>query len=153
MLWICRAGKNAVYIDTVLGSETIRLFWDGYIDDYSMYNSLSDFRDVVIKEKPDASKTSVSNWATQLFAFCKEMKKGDYVLIPYYKAKSYIFAVIEGEYEYIENDIFKHSRKIRILKRDITKDIFPQNVQFSLNAFRTVYKVKCEEKVIDIIGL
>ena len=150
-MWICRAGKDACYLSKVLKENRIFLFWDGFQGDYSSLKELREFRDIVQGERAESSKTSISNWAAQLHAFCIGMQCEDYIMIPHYKARYYTLARIIGVYEYNEAEKFRHSRNIEIVKTDIPKNIFDQSQRFSLNAFRTVYKVREEEELLKTI--
>ena len=150
-MWICRAGKDASYINQVKEYGMIRLFWDGYGKDYTEVIDLKEFRNIVEAERGQFNKITISNWAAQLHAFCCEMKLNDYVLIPYYKAQSYMLVRIIGKYEYHEKESFPHVRRVEIIKESIPKRIFPQDVIYSLNAFRTIYRVKKEDFILEII--
>ena len=151
-MWVCRAGKDALYIDKVKADGKIYLFWEGYKNDYSSIQDLKGFRNIVQTEKGEESKTSISNWAAQLYAFCKTIKKNDFVLIPYYKAHKYLLVKVIGDYTYQATEEYPHSRPVEIVREDIPKEIFPQDIIFSLNAFRTIYKVKNEERILQIIN-
>lgn len=152
MIWVCRAGKLAQYYDEYLKNSIISLPWDGFEIDLSGYRSLSEFRDLVKEEKGDVHRTSISNWASQIYSFCIEMKIGDYVLIPAKHSKTYVLAKIDGDYSFVEQQTkLHHVRKIKILKTDISKDRFPQNIQYSLGAFRTVFKPKGERVILETI--
>lgn len=152
-MWVCRAGKLAQYYDEYLNNSIISLPWDGFEIDLSGYRSLPEFRDLVKEEKGDVHRTSISNWASQIYSFCIEMKIGDYVLIPAKYSKKYMLATIESNYYFVKNmDNLHHIRKIKILKQDIHRECFPQNIQYSLGAFRTVFKPKDEEEILNIIN-
>ena len=152
MIWVCRAGKSAQYFDEYIENTIISLPWDGFENDLSNFHSLSDFKDLVKAEKGDAHRTSISNWATQIHAFCVEMKIGDYVLIPTYKSQKYALATITGDYKYSENIRgLRHLREIEIIKKDIPRDVFSQSIQYSLGAFRTIFKPKGEEEILNSI--
>lgn len=152
MMWVCRAGKLAQYYDEYLNNSIISLPWDGFEKDLSGYRSLSEFRDLVKEEKGDVHRTSISNWASQIYSFCIEMKIGDYVLIPSKHSKTYVLAKIDSDYFFVEQQTkLRHVRKIKILKTDIPKERFPQNVQYSLGAFRTLFKPKSERVILETI--
>lgn len=150
-MWICRAGKDACFIDKVKKTSRIYLFWDGYKDDLSNCVSMNDFRKIVEEERRDEHKTSISNWSSQLFAFCRGIEKDELILIPYYKAQKYMLCKVTGNYDYCESSKYPHSRKIEIIQDEIPKSIFPQDVVYSLNAFRSIYRVKKEDTILEII--
>ena len=152
-MWVIRAGQNSGFYDKYLKASRVYIPWDGYKFDLSLVNERADFRTVVEKEKKTDNRTSVSNWAGQLYSFTNEMQKGDYVLIPSRGSISYCLAKITGEYRFDEKEPDKlyHSRPIEILLKDIPRDVFSQSVIYSLGAFRTIFKAKHEDEVMNTI--
>ena len=153
MLWVCRAGKNAKYVDYFVKNNRMYLAWDGYRVDLSERETIDEFKQVVISEKGEANRVSVSNWGSQLLLFCKTMKIHDYVLIPKIGSRSFVYAEIMGNYEYDGSNKLGlyHSREIRIVCEEIKREEFSQTTQYSLGAFRTVFKAKNEKEITEII--
>ena len=150
MIWVCRPGKDGIYFPLFCESNRIYLAWEGYNTDLSHYKTLKDFRKLVITEKNPKANTSISNWACQLYSFCVDMQIGDYVMIPDKHSKKYTLATICGDYEYRKYDELLHSRKIKILVKDIPRSSFNKTVQYSLGAFRTVFKTRFEEEILKV---
>ncbi len=153
MIWILRPGQNACYLDTFLQDNRIYIPWGGY--DMSLENCIEreDFRAVVINEKGEINRTSLSNWSGQLYSFCKEMNVGDFVMIPHRHSHKYVLAEVTGDYGYdAEQKELKHYREMRIVTNDIPQDIFSQSVRYSLGAFRTLFKVKHINEVVSAIS-
>lgn len=55
-------------------------------------------------------------------------------------------------HEYNENEELCHSRKIEIMEDKIPREIFSQSLQYSMGAFRTLFKIKNEEEVFETIN-
>ena len=153
MMWVCRPGKHSCYYDQVINNSELFLGWEGYDTDLSVLNRLDEFRSLVISEKDPDAPTTISNWAGQLYSFCLAMKVDDYVLIPAQSSRFYTLAILTGEYEYKKGAEFPHTRKIRILKQRIDRDLFMKSMQYSLGAFRTVFKVKQEDEVLRVANI
>ncbi len=153
MMWIVRAGQEALFYEKFITDCRAYLPWNGYQLDLSRFNSRDEFRSVVINEKMSKNRTSISNWSGQLFSFVKEIGIGDYILIPAKRSHSYTLAVITGPYKYYENatDELYHSRSIKIICTGIPRSIFSQTIIYSLGAFRTLFKVKYEKEVMHSI--
>ena len=154
-MWVVRAGKKAIYYRKYITDSRIYIPWDGYEIDLSAFNTYGEFKELVLKEKgDDNSRTSISNWTTQLFSFAREMRIGDKILIPSEFSRSYCLATISGEYVFEKKDKEKlyHSRSINIIEQGIPRDIFEQNIIYSLGAYRTVFHVKYEKEIIDTIN-
>lgn len=153
MMWVCRAGKGSFYFNDFIEQKKLYLPWEGFDYDLNEYCSIGDYRKLVEKEKRTTNKTSISNWSSQLNIFAHEMKLGDYVIIPQSGKKKYALVKINGDYSYNnKNGELHHFRKIEILKYDIPKEVFPQSINYSLGAFRTVFKVKQEMEILEILN-
>lgn len=149
-MWVCRAGQKAIYLDYFLENSRIYLVWQGFRSNLRNYESRYDYRELVMKEKNTDNHTSVSNWSGQLFSFCHEMCVGNYVIIPHERSRKYCLAKITGIYEYDENDergLF-HSHQIEIINDSIPKELFDQTIQYSLGAFRTIFRAKNEDEIL-----
>lgn len=154
MMWVCRAGEKSVFLDDFIRDKKIYIPWDGYNLDLSVFSDINSFKKLVIKEKGERGRTSISNWAGQLYSFTKGISVGDYVLIPHRSSKEYTLAVVSGQYKYDSEDdrgLF-HFRTIDIREENIPREIFSQSIQYSLGAFRTIFKVKQEEEVLMTIN-
>ncbi len=148
-----RAGQNSLYYDKFLSESRVFLPWSGFKQDLSQYTSRQEFRALVEKEKGEVHRTSVSNWAGQLYSFVVEAKKDDFVLIPSKGSHTYCLAKLAGNYTYNENETEKlyHSREIKMILKGIPREIFSQEIIYSLGAFRTIFKAKHEEEIIRTI--
>lgn len=153
-MWVCRAGKNAVYLDYFIRQKRIFLAWTGFKINLSKINDKKEYRNLVSKEMGTSNTTSISNWTGQILAFVKEMQVGDKVLIPYKGSRSFALVSIRGSYEFNEKDEVSlyHSRKVEVDAISIPADIFPQNIKYDLRAYRTIYKVKNEDYILDLIN-
>lgn len=153
MIWVVRAGKNGILYDQFITSKRVFLTWDGYAKDLSLIKDLTECRRIVAHEKGTDNKTSISNWAGQLFSFLKGIQIGDYVLIPSKNSRTYTLAAVKSSYRYDEKSAeqLHHYREIEVLETNIPRSIFSQSTQYSLNAFRTIFKAKNEETLINTI--
>lgn len=150
-MWVCRAGQNAKYLSLFLETSKIYLAWPGFNYDLNSLPTMMSFRDVVSEEMHCENRTSISNWAGQLKSFRDDLAIGDYVVIPHERSLSYSLAKITGEYVYEKNPLsgFYHSRDVEIVYRGIPRAAFTQTMQYSMGAFRTVFRVKKEDEVLN----
>ena len=121
---------NAIYLDTFLNSKKVYRPWDGFKVNLRQYTDREQLKALVRQEKGDVARTSISNWSGQLYTFCWEMQKGDYVLIPHKGSRSYTFGKLVGDYSFCdsnENELW-HSRDIEILITDIPREAFSQSM-------------------------
>ena len=152
MIWVLRAGKEGMYYDQFLSSGKIFLPWTGYNVDLNTLNTREDFRALVVNEKNPDARTTISNWSAQLYSFCCEMDIGDYVMLPTKRSKEYAFVRITSDYLYEKNEIFHHVRKYSLLAEGIPRSKFQKSTQYSLGAFRTLFKVKQSEEVMTVVS-
>ena len=152
-MWVIRAGQDSLHFDKYIRAARVFIPWDGYKMDLSKVNSRAEYRGVVEKEKGTDNRTSVSNWAGQLYSFVHEIEIGDYVLIPTKGSRSYYLARITGDYNFdpTDQDGLYHSREVELLERDIPRGIFSQAIVYSLGAFRTLFKAKHESEILTTI--
>lgn len=152
-MWVVRAGQKSIFIPKVIDEKYIFLPWDGYKFPLSELKNNEEIKEAVSKEKGTDNITTVGNWAGQIETFVKRIKKDDYVLIPRFKSREYIFAKVVGDYEFnpTDKDKLYHRRKIDILHETIPSEIFDQSIRYSLGAFRTVFSVRDEEVVLKAI--
>ena len=154
MMWVNRAGMKSVYLDYYLSNSRIYLPWEGFRRDLRLLQNLAEFKTLVEEEKGDCNRTTISNLAGQLLSFCSGMSIGDYVLIPHAKSREYTLAKISGQYEFNPKDemCLWHSRKIDQIQNNIPREIFSQSMQYSLGAFRTIFKIKNENECLSTIA-
>ena len=151
MMWVCRAGRDSKYYKFFIENKCIYLPWEGFRVNLSNRSSVADFRMIVATEKKTDNRVTISNLACQLDYFCNKISNGDYVLIPSFSSQSYALCQVIGEYKYNDIDILPHCRPIEVLQTDIQRNIFPQSIIYSLGTFRTIFRVKDEDKVLKII--
>lgn len=152
MIWVCRPGKNACYLQFFLDENKIFIPWEGYAIDLSTYKERTKFKDLVVRERNPNNSTTIANWGGMLYSFCNEMHIGDYVLIPHKQSKEYTLAEIIGDYQYGSKSKLHHYRKIKILETNIPREIFPKDIWYSLGAFRSLFHTKHSEQIEIIIN-
>ena len=153
MIWVCRAGRSSIHLDTFLRTHRVYLPWDGFKVDLKQFSDLEQLKALVRNEKGNVAPTSISNWSGQIFSFSQGMRIGDYVLIPHRGSRYYTFGKITGDYSFCDSDEngLWHSRSIEILEDNIPREVFSQSMRYSLGAYRTVFKVRDEEELLTTI--
>lgn len=153
MIWVCRAGVYSSYLEYFFQNNKVFLPWrNSYRKDLSAFKSLEDMKSFVRNENNGASNTSIATWTSQLRIFSCDMKISDYVLIPHSHSRQITLAEIAGDYCFSENDPMKlwHSRKITILPGEILRSSLSKPLQYSLGAYRTVFRIKQEEELLEV---
>lgn len=151
MIWVCRAGASGKNYDYFINNQRIYLSWDGYKFDLSQYDDMSKAKEIVSQEKGTTNSTAISTWATQIVNFVVGMKVGDLVIIPSQSSRDYCLAKIESDYQFLNDELYPHSRKVCLIKEHISKDIFPTYIVNTLGAFRTIFKAGKDEEIVEIL--
>ena len=153
-IWVCRAGKKAVYVEEFLKQEKIFCTWDGFDYDLNLYDDKEKLKEKIRKEKKDAEPTAINTWAAQLMCLKEKMQNGDIVLTPNENSKSYNIGIITGVYEYkLEApEHFRHGRQVRWLPDIIFRDKMPQYMIYSLGAYRTIFNLKYENEFVELLA-
>lgn len=151
-VWVCRTGSDGRFNDLFFETSKIYLTRED-ID----YNLADQSKDSIIEkmetEMSSAARQTISNIWSQLNIFANKMQINDIVLIPKKGAFSVSVAQIVGEYVFNETLAFplKHSRKIKILKKDIDTTTFPRDIFHTIGAFRTIFEVKESDRLIAVL--
>ena len=102
---------------------------------------------------PDVKVKTAMNWASQVWPFAHEMKKGEIVVLPS-KIKPVIhFGKITGDYEFLPNNgnPYYHARRVERVACDIPRANFDQDILYSFGAFMTICRIKQEERIKAVI--
>ena len=152
-MWVLRAGKNGIYVDRFLAEKRIYICWDGYDTDLSKLKSHDDFVIVGLNEEHNTTKVALINRISQLEYFCDKMEIGDYVLLPKSRSASFALVKVTGNYEYqCNHQFYCHSRTIEIVLPDINGNIFPQDIKYSLGAYRNLFHAKRESEIVMLLN-
>ena len=151
-MWFCRSGQKYEYYKVMIECNELFLPWKGFNINLTTLDNKQDFIQFVKKEKHIDNTRSIANWSGQLNTFCNEMAIGDYVLLPEAPGL-YSLVKITGEYNYHINNVYDlhHGRSFILLKKGISRTIFPQHIKYTLQAYRTLFRVKNEEEVLSLI--
>jgi len=139
-LWMIRIGKHGEHEQQFLQSNRVFLNWGQLVEDLSKRINRALMRDAVQATFPQHTEGKLSNHVGQIWAFVKEMKAGDWVMIPS-KAKAAIHvAEITGDYRYDPSGAipYRHSRTVKWIATDIPRSNFDQDLLNSLGAIMTI---------------
>jgi len=123
--WLLSAGKDGELWPAFWIEKKIAIGWSK-LGDLRLIPSRDTLREQVEKLWPGQKARAYSNYATQVWRFYKEIRKGDVVFVRSYGALIGI-AVVDGEYDFIKSghplrekfyspyfdDYFPHVRAVR----------------------------------------
>ena len=149
-IWVCRTGLDGQHEKTFFENSCICLTREGF--DFNLAKCEKDtIIDRIVKLNPEAARQTISNTWSQINIFAEKMAVGDIVIIPKKKSFDISVAIITSEYCFDENKAFplNHSRKIKVLATNVDTTSFPQDIRYSLGAFRTVFGIRQEERLVE----
>ncbi|MGF9977714.1 restriction endonuclease [Viridibacillus arvi] len=151
-IWLFRAGSAGEFEDKFLKDNRVYLTWNDLNVDLNSFEDQVDLKDFLIEhyELPKA-KTAV-NWASQIYPILAKMQIGDWIVLPSKRSRTIHFGEITGDYVFDKKlgSPYYHYRTVRWFATDIPRDVFDQDILYSLGAFMTVCKIhknNAEERI------
>jgi restriction system protein len=115
-LWLVRAGSAGEYENKFLEENRIYFTWEGLSTDLTKVKGKKELYDILVKLYADVKPAAIINWTGLAWPIAKEMKKGDWVVLPSKKKPAIYFAeIVVGDYVNKPDtpDPFCHYRDVR----------------------------------------
>lgn len=148
-MWLCRAGRYGEYENRFLEDGRIYCTWDNLELSISSFSKKQDLQQYFIDHFQDVKTKTAMNWASQVYPFGHEMKKGEIVVLPS-KIKAVIhFGKITGDYVFDESATppYCHYHTVDWYAVDIPRSAFDQDILYSFGAFMTICRIKQEDRI------
>ena len=148
-MWLCRAGRYGEYENRFLEDGRIYCTWDNLELSISSFSKKQDLQQYFIDHFQDVKTKTAMNWASQVYPFGHEMKKGEIVVLPS-KIKAVIhFGKITGDYVFDESATppYCHYHAVDWYAVDIPRSAFDQDILYSFGAFMTICRIKQEDRI------
>ena len=142
-LWLVRAGRSGEYESKFLSEGRIYLTWDDLSYDLSKLSNKKELYELLNKVYPNNKAGRIRNWASQIWPMAKEMKNGDWVILPSKKKAAIHIGEITSDYintPDAENPYY-HYRTVKWFATDIPRSNFEQDILYSLGAFMTICRI------------
>lgn len=138
-----RAGRTGECENKFLEENRIYLTWEDLSENLSKFKEKKALYDFLIEKYSDAKPATVRNWTGQIWPIAKEMKKGDWIVLPSKKKPAIHFAKITGDYVNTPNNEnpFFHYRDVKWFATDIPRSNFDQDLLYSFGAFMTICRI------------
>lgn len=154
-MWLCRAGRYGEYENKFLEEERIYCTWDNVPVTLKQFTTKQELQQYFVDSNADVKVKTAMNWASQVWPFAHQMKRGEIVILPS-KIKPVIhFGRIVGEYEFLpqnENPYY-HTHKVEWFACGIPRSRFEQDILYSFGAFMTICRIKQESRIWDVLKL
>ena len=141
-----RAGENAFLIDDFKNFNIVVIGWE--IGDLSG-KSPNEIKQIMAKEYPDVSRTSLSSNSGQVIRFVCDFKVGDWVISYNPHTRNYLVGKITSDYYYSEKlaqkynqpkEFYHHFRDVEWLG-ETNRDDLSENALKPLNAVMTIFSL------------
>jgi len=154
-LWMVRAGKYGQRELLALNENIAVIGWEN-LPDLTQIKTREKLSELLTKTYPDEKPKTLINWASQIWPFIGEMKKGDLVALPFKSRSVILIGEVAGDYQYrpdlpVES---KHTRPVKWIG-EYPRTAFDQDLLHSLGAFMTVCRIKrhnAEERIKAIMA-
>lgn len=143
-LWLNRAGRRGEFEKKFLDDGRVYLTWENLKHDLSKIEKKPDLAELLRKVYPSASKGRISQNLGQIWQFAREMKPGDWVVLPSKMKAAIHIAEITGPYVFDAEaeDPFFHYRTVQWLETDIPRTNFDKDLLLSFGAFSTICQIR-----------
>lgn len=143
-VWMIRSGRHGEREPFDAERHIASIGWEE-LTNLSSIQTKQDLDEALQNAYPDKTKYQRANNISQLWAFIKEMKKGDWILRPSKINSVILIGKISGDYQYHpEFPVgFQHTRSVEWLK-EIPRNQFDPDILYSLTAQSTICRIKRE---------
>ena len=158
-VWVVRGGSEGEHEEDFIRDELVAIgFYVGEdLSDVTL--NRQDFKEIVQYYGPNDSAGQTDSYTRQLWAFVRNIRVGDLVVMPRKGQHSVDIGEIEGRYQYLpEAHYFPHTRKVKWIAGQVPRGTFGQELNSSLNSVQTVYQPKkpsneiAENEIRAIVG-
>lgn len=155
-VWLVRAGSRGQRQDWALDKGQAVIGWSP-MGDLSQHDTREALFEDLKQAFPDAPLARLYNYRGQLWAFAKNIRVGDLVVLPLKGQDAIAIGKVTGGYRYeSENpEDARHTRPVEWIQQDIPRSRFDQDLLYSLGAFMTVCQIKrnnAEERIKAILA-
>ena len=78
-MWLCRAGRYGEFENKFLEDSKVYCTWDNLSESIMQFHTKQDLQQYFVDNNPDVKVKTAMNWASQVWPFAHEMKKGEIV--------------------------------------------------------------------------
>lgn len=148
-IWVCRTGTSGQFENVFYENNAIYYTRDGF-----NYNLAITQKEVIVddlsKKLDGAAKQTISNTWSQIDIFAHRMHVGDVVVVPKKNSRIIGVGIITSDYQFdaAKSFPFQHKRTVCFASNNIDTSEFPQDLKYSLRAYRTVFSIKEESRLL-----
>ncbi|PZM86293.1 MAG: hypothetical protein DKT66_02555 [Candidatus Melainabacteria bacterium] len=134
-VWVIKGGEFGEREQRMLDNNLIACSWNK-LPDISDCRTRDEITKAYRDAYPNAEGRTITSHVAQLNAFRHTAVPDDLVVLPL-KKKGLAIGVITGDYTYSTNlgNDFNHTRSVNWLHKNVSRDIFDQDILYSFGSF------------------
>jgi len=143
-IWLIRAGKHGEDEQKFITENRVYVTWDKLGVNLAKLADREALIQVMFKLYPNAKPKALINWASQVWPFAHDIKKGDLIILPLKSQPAIQIGEVTGDYKFEMSgpDPFFHWRSVKWIGEAIPRANFGQDILNSLGAFMTICRIK-----------
>ena len=143
-IWLVRAGSHGEYEQKFIQDNRVYVTWDGLNVNLLPRADRQQLMTVLTERYPDSKPKVILNWASQIWPFAHEIKKGDLVVLPLKAQPTIQIGEIIGEYQYepAGPNPFFHWRAVKWNAEGIPRAHFGKDLLYTFGALLTICRVQ-----------
>lgn len=151
-IWLIRAGAHGEYEQKFINENRVYVTWDKLAVNLEKLPDREALFVEMSQLYTDAKPKRLQNWASQIWPFAHEIKKGDLVFLPLKTQPAICVGEVTGDYKFEPKgpSPYYHSRKVKWIAEAIPRHHFGQDILNSLGAYLTICRIKrnnAEERI------
>ena len=143
-IWLIRAGAHGEHAPRFLAEGRVYVTWDGLDVDLAKLREREDLVAAMTERYADCKPKTILNWASQVWPFAHEIKKGDLFALPLKAQRAIQIGEIAGDYRFekaVPNPYF-HWRAVKWIGDPVPRNHFGKDLLNTFGAFMTICRVK-----------
>lgn len=143
-IWLIRAGSHGEYELKFIQENRVYVTWEGLDENLGKLGERAELVEAMTQRYPDAKPKAVMNWASQVWPFAHEIKKGDLVVLPLKSQRAIQIGEVTGDYHYEPGgpDPFFHWCPVKWIADAVPRAHFGKDLLDTFGAFMTICRVQ-----------
>lgn len=143
-IWLIRAGAHGEYELKFIQENRVYVTWEGLDANLGKLSARAELVEAMTQRYPDAKPKAIMNWASQVWPFAHEVKKGDLVVLPLKSQRAIQIGEVTGDYHFEPGgpDPFFHWRPVKWIADAVPRAHFGKDLLNTFGAFMTICRVQ-----------
>jgi len=143
-IWLIRAGSRDEHAQKFIDENRVYVTWDDLDINIAKLKQRSELIVAMTERYSDEKPKTIQNWASQVWPFAHEIKRGDLVILPLKMQRVIYVGEVTGDYHVELNgpNPYYHWRSVKWIAEAIPRANFGKDLLFSFGAFMTICRIQ-----------